>query len=240
MFKIRSSRKKRKRKSSNSNEQLLPVELTFNTITTEQEQLYTDSDTSASDEEQQVHDECVHPMFDDSDTDEDCASLMFPASPNQVRHVDIPLHSFFNDVARADPHTVNTSSANIIFLTAVAQAKQQYNLSNNAVSFLLRSCQYFNEDATFPLDWKHVINKLAVLKPYTFHGCALCGRYIFEKNDTECSVCNAERTERTVHYVPVMTWLKFLYANSLQFVERLMEIPSKYCFYSKLLLTITT
>jgi len=122
----------------------------------------------------------------------------------------------------------NVSAKDALFMTAMASAKQRYNLSNNAVTFILRCCGYFTNDLQLPLNWKNIINKLTILKPYSFVGCFDCGRYIFEVNDSTCKVCNSIRNESKVLYIPVMSWLKLLYAYSPSFIANLIEITCMY------------
>jgi len=226
MLKIRRPRKKRQR----IQDTIVSKELSFrhNSGSDSDEQHDASSENSSHSDTEQIDelDNNNAHVFDDSDSD-DSITLVQSEPVYHIEHVQISTTQFFDSIANTDIQSLfsNTNKQTAVFLTALAIAKQRYNLSNNSISFVLRAIKFLNNNNNMPLDWKNIINKLTILTPHAFSGCDFCGRYIFVKDDMICQVCRKERTERIVHYVPVMKWLKFLFAYSPHFVSHLTSIP---------------
>jgi len=158
----------------------------------------------------------------EDDEDEDTMTQRYSS-----KTIDSDLNTYFDSIASMTIEPVSfKEDSNIALLLAIAEAKQRYNLSNNAVTFILHCLQYNNSQnnnstVKLPTTWNSLLTHLNLPTPYRFNGCALCGRYIFQKNDTYCQVCKLQRQEREVFYIPLMVWLKYLFANSSNFVDRL-------------------
>lgn len=123
-----------------------------------------------------------------------------------------------------------------MYLLAIADAQQKFNLSANTCSFILRLAVSLDADLKVPTVWQHALRQLLPLKYTVFNGCGLCGRYlscfvfysnifryIFKGTETTCNVCLKPRKNQRVLYLPIAHWLQFMFMFSKTFVESLMQ-----------------
>jgi len=168
---------------------------------------------------------------DDESTASSCSDIELAQDDDEDSHtqshafqiIESSLHEYFSKLAsKVVTPTSFDNIEQIIVLLGIATAKQTYNLSNNAVSFMLQ-CLAKVEDSNkynLPSTWNAAMNQLQFLSPSKFYGCSVCFRYIFVKEDKVCKVCNATRKQQEVLYIPLMKWLKFMFAHSSNFVSR--------------------
>jgi len=204
-----------------------------------------DMPTSMKSNDELVHysidfDECDSNSSSSSDSDEVTDEAAFDDHTYATCEYVESLNEYFASIANQHIQPIQFKNAKLYaVLLALAQAKQKYNMSNNTISFVLRSLRYVaGHDIDLPMEWNALVRQLNMPTPSKFQGCAHCGRYIFEKDDKVCKVCKYEKEVRIVYYVSVMQWIKFLFANSQDFVSRLITEVEDEGMYSILVLFI--